>query len=123
MSTSSNSNKKNIKKKESIKKENASAKTSVVKKNSKNKDNDLKAKKVSNKPLKKDIDSTTEFTTRIRIDRNRLNDTGTLDTSFLEKKKENINKRKILVNEEQMKKMRKKVIKKKRKVISLKIWF
>lgn len=104
MSTSSNSNKKNIKKKESIKKENASAKTSVVKKNSKNKDNDLKAKKVSNKPLKKDIDSTTEFTTRIRIDRNRLNDTGTLDTSFLEKKKENINKRKILVNEEQMKK-------------------
>ncbi len=63
---------------------------------------------------KKDLDKTQEFTTRIRIDRSRLNDTGTLDTSFLGKQ-ENVNKRKILVNEEQMRKDEEKRMKKENK--------
>lgn len=97
--------------KKSSKTNNKTVKKSVDKNDKKNKVGE-KNKKASSKETKnntksektkKDLDKTTEFTTRIRIDRSRLNDTGTLDTSFLAKQ-EKVNKKKILVNEEQMKK-------------------
>lgn len=40
-----------------------------------------------------------DLTTRIRIDRARLNDTGTLDTSFLEGRKKPVSKKDIIVEE------------------------
>ncbi len=106
MSKKSNSSKKNINNKENTKKN-----TDVTKANSNNKKNTdvAKVKADTNKNMKKknsDLSQkkgqSLELTTRIRIDRDRLNDTGTLDTSFLENKKQSTNKRKILIDEERM---------------------
>ncbi len=74
-------------------------------KNKNTKKKDVKKKEIApNKKQQKDkLDKTLELTTKIRIDKDRLNDTGTLDTSFLEKQKKAINKRKILLEEEKMK--------------------
>lgn len=81
------------------------------------KEKNTKSTKAKSVPEKnKNID----FTTRIRIDRDRLNDTGTLDTSFLEKKNENINKRKILVEEEKMRQEEERLRKKKAKMSFIK---
>lgn len=84
-------------------------KTTPIKKKvtTKKKEESLNSKAKSSEKVKNSkgvLDRALEYTTRIRIDRDRLNDTGTLDTSFLEKNKKAVNKKKIIVSEEKMRK-------------------
>lgn len=119
--TSKTTSSKNVTSKNSKKKTTNTVKIEKVvnegeNKASKEKVNNIKTTKVRSTPANNNV----EFTTRIRIDRDRLNDTGTLDTSFLEKKKENINKRKILVEEEKMRQEEERLRKKKAKMSFIK---
>lgn len=68
------------------------------------KENPINKESKEDKKQKKSLD----LTTRIRIDRARLNDTGTLDTSFLDKNNKNVSKKDIIVEEKFLNKVEEK---------------